>query len=533
MIRVYNTPSRQKVEFITGEPGQANIYVCGPTTYNFIHLGNARPLVFFDTVRRYLKYRGFKVIYIQNFTDVDDKIINRAGEEGIEARELADRYIKEYFKDADALNVMRADLHPRVSEHIPEIIEMVATLVEKGHAYCREGDVFFSVNSFPGYGKLSGRDLEDIMAGARVEVDARKEQPFDFALWKQAKPGEPSWDSPWGKGRPGWHIECSAMSMKYLGAGFDIHGGGADLIFPHHENEIAQSEAYSGETFVRYWLHNGFITVNKEKMSKSLGNFFIVRDILAKYPADVVRFYLLATHYRNPLDFDDTKLFEAQKAVERLANSRVMLREALSNAVSGHASDVEAELENEIGRLKSEFDEAMDDDFNTALALSAVFGMARSINKYLAMPGMKDQKTLEGVANRYDELLGVIGLRLADASASEPYVEEGHNLVGEIILSLVEFRKQARVDRDFQTGDIIRDLLMQLGVALEDSKEGSRIRFLAEPELDPIMDAIVELRGRLRAEKNFARADMLRDMLGGLGVTIIDNRDGAKWRYSN
>ena len=294
------------------------MYVCGPTTYNYIHLGNARPLVVFDTVRRYLKYRGFDVMYAQNFTDVDDKIINRAREEGVEAHELAERYIGEYFKDAEALHVKQADLHPRVSQHIPEIIEVIAALVAKGHAYVRDGDVFFAVRSFADYGKLSGRSLDDILSGARVEVDTRKEEPYDFALWKSAKPGEPSWKSPWGMGRPGWHIECSVMSTKYLGSTLDIHVGGSDLIFPHHENEIAQSEAYSGQPFVRYWLHNGFITVNKEKMSKSLGNFFIVRDILEKYSGNVVRLYLLSTHYRNPLDFDDTKLEEAGKALERI-----------------------------------------------------------------------------------------------------------------------------------------------------------------------------------------------------------------------
>lgn len=308
MIKAYNTQKRQKEELIPAEPNKVKMYVCGPTTYNFIHLGNARPLVVFDVVRRYLAYRGYEVTYVQNFTDVDDKIINRAREEGDEPLTLAARYIQEYFKDADALGVMRADLHPRVSEHIPEIIEMVETLIRKNHAYVVDGDVYFRVSSFDQYGKLSGRSLEDMLSGARVEIDERKESPVDFALWKKAKPGEPSWESPWGPGRPGWHIECSAMSMKYLGATFDIHGGGADLVFPHHENELAQSEAYSGQPFARYWLHNGFITVNKEKMSKSLGNFFIVRDILDQYPAPVVRFYLLATHYRSPLDFDDTKL---------------------------------------------------------------------------------------------------------------------------------------------------------------------------------------------------------------------------------
>ncbi|MDH7480064.1 MAG: cysteine--tRNA ligase, partial [Syntrophomonadaceae bacterium] len=305
-LRVSNTLARQKEEFISREPGKVGMYVCGPTTYNYIHLGNARPIVVFDTIRRYLRYRGYQVFYVQNFTDIDDKIINRAREENDDPASLAQRYIEEYFEDADALNVLRADVHPRVSEHLPEIREMISVLLNKGFAYRVDGDVYFDVDRFAGYGKLSGRSREEIMVGARVEVDERKRNPMDFALWKEAKPGEPAWDSPWGPGRPGWHIECSAMSLKYLGAGFDIHGGGSDLIFPHHENEIAQSEAYAGkEPFARYWLHNGFITVNQEKMSKSLGNFFLVRDIRQQFPPEVIRFYLLSTHYRSPLDFDD------------------------------------------------------------------------------------------------------------------------------------------------------------------------------------------------------------------------------------
>ncbi|HPU35217.1 MAG TPA: cysteine--tRNA ligase, partial [Bacillota bacterium] len=304
-MEIYNTLTRRKETFQPREPGKVYMYVCGPTTYNYIHLGNARPLVFFDTVRRYLLYKGYDVLYVQNFTDVDDKIINRAREEGEDPLSLARKYINEYFKDADALNVRRADRHPRVSDHMPDIVRVVEELVQKGFAYEVDGDVYFEVRKFPGYGKLSGRSLEDMQAGARVEVDSRKRDPMDFALWKAAKPGEPSWDSPWGPGRPGWHIECSVMSLKYLGPGFDIHGGGYDLVFPHHENEIAQSEAATGKPFVRYWMHNGFITVNEEKMSKSLGNFFLVRDILSRFSPEVVRFFLLSTHYRSPLDFDD------------------------------------------------------------------------------------------------------------------------------------------------------------------------------------------------------------------------------------
>ncbi|HHW42757.1 MAG TPA: cysteine--tRNA ligase, partial [Desulfotomaculum sp.] len=308
---IYNTLTKKKELFVPRQAGRVDMYVCGPTTYNFIHLGNARPLVFFDTVRRYFQYRGYRVKYIQNFTDVDDKIINRAREEGVDALALSRKYINEYFKDADALNVRRADVHPQVTGHIPEIIDLIAALMEKGAAYEVDGDVYFAISAFPEYGKLSGRTLEEMQAGARVEVDPRKKHPMDFALWKAARAGEPSWDSPWGKGRPGWHIECSAMALKYLGYSFDIHGGGFDLVFPHHENEIAQAEAATGRPFVRYWMHNGFITVNQEKMSKSLGNFFLVREILNKFPPEVVRFFLLSTHYRSPLDFDDEKMAAA------------------------------------------------------------------------------------------------------------------------------------------------------------------------------------------------------------------------------
>lgn len=505
------------------------MYVCGPTTYNYIHLGNARPLVVFDTIRRYLKYRGFDVMYVQNFTDVDDKIINRAKEEGKEASEVAERYIAEYFTDAEALHVKKADLHPRVSQHIPEIIEVVAALIEKGHAYVRDGDVFFAVSSLASYGKLSGRSLEDILSGARVEVDTRKEQPFDFALWKSAKPGEPSWESPWGMGRPGWHIECSVMSMKYLGNTLDIHGGGADLIFPHHENEIAQSEAYSDQTFVRYWLHNGFITVNKEKMSKSLGNFFIVRDILEKYPANVVRLYLLSTHYRNPLDFDDTKLEEAGKALERIRTSWLLLEEARGDARAQDKTSADQELSRELETLRAEFIMAMDDDFNTALALSHVFAMVRVINKYLAEAGPRSIMALDQATEILAEIIEVLGLEFK----SEEVSSADSGVVGEITLSLVEFRKKARQEKDYRTGDLVRDLLSHMGIVLENSKEGSRVKSESEPDLETFMASIVELRKSLRGDRNFARADQLRDCLAEQGIVVEDTREGSRWRFKD
>ena len=319
-LRVYNTLTKCKEEFVPIEAGKVKIYVCGVTPYNHPHIGNARPFITWDVIKRYLEHTGYKVYHVQNFTDIDDKIINIANAEGVTWDVIANRYIVAYFEVMDKLNIRRADIYPKVSEHMAEIITIVETLVVKGYAYVVDGDVYYSIEKFAGYGKLSGRNIEDMQAGARVDVDERKNHPMDFALWKSAKPGEPSWDSPWGKGRPGWHIECSAMSLKYLGNNFDFHGGGSDLIFPHHENEIAQSEAFVEEEqpFVRYWLHNGFITVNEEKMSKSLGNFFLVKDILEHYSPDVLRFFVLSTHYRSPLDFSDERLSEAQRSLERL-----------------------------------------------------------------------------------------------------------------------------------------------------------------------------------------------------------------------
>ena len=344
MLKVYNTMTRSKEEFKPLKEGEASIYCCGVTPYNHPHIGNARPFVTWDVIRRYLAHKGYKVRYIQNFTDVDDKIIRTANEEGVKWSDISGRYIDAYFKAMDALNVKRADIYPRVSETIPDIIAMVQKLVDKGYAYAVDnGDVFYRVEKFAGYGKLSGRKLEDMQAGARIDVDERKEHPMDFALWKAAKPGEPSWDSPWGKGRPGWHIECSTMSLKYLGEKFDFHGGGSDLIFPHHENEIAQSQACIGDehSFAQYWLHNGFITIHNEKMSKSKNNFFTVKDILAEYPGEVVRFFILQTHYRSPLDFSDERLKEAQTSLNRLAQSKGFMDELLAKTGS---SDTAKEL---------------------------------------------------------------------------------------------------------------------------------------------------------------------------------------------
>ncbi|MCL2336726.1 MAG: cysteine--tRNA ligase [Firmicutes bacterium] len=477
---IYNTQTGGKEKLVTREPGKVAIYVCGPTTYNYIHLGNARPVVFFDTVRRYFKYKGYEVLYVQNFTDVDDKIINRAREEKEEPLALAARYIKEYFRDADALNVMRADIHPLVSEHIGEIVDLVRTLVDKGYAYAVDGDVYYDVRSFAGYGNLSGRSLEDMRAGARVDVDERKHYPMDFALWKAAKPGEPAWDTPWGKGRPGWHIECSAMSLKYLGANFDIHGGGFDLIFPHHENERAQSEAATGQPFVRYWMHNGFITIAQEKMSKSLGNFFLVREILDQFKPEVVRFYLLSAHYRSLLDFDDDKLAAAGKGLERLKNSLRLLDEALAGGDPDIAVAPEAWLSGRLDELRTQFEAAMDDDFNTALATGIMFDLARDVNSFLqgekanspaGLAALKKARTL------FFDFNGVLGFLKTDGQGKillAPPEGEDESLVEELVRMIIQIRQEARQNKDWAAADRIRDQLKELGIVLEDTSSGVR-----------------------------------------------------------
>ncbi len=480
---IYNTKTGRKEELITRESGKVAMYVCGPTTYNYIHLGNARPVVFFDTVRRYLKYKGYDVLYVQNFTDVDDKIINRSREEKDDPLALAARYIEEYFRDAGALNVMRADIHPRVSEHMKEIIDMVRTLVDKGCAYAVDGDVYYDVHKFESYGSLSGRSLEDMRAGARVDVDERKRHPMDFALWKSAKPGEPAWDSPWGKGRPGWHIECSAMSLKYLGTNFDIHGGGFDLIFPHHENETAQSEAATGQPFVRYWMHNGFITINQEKMSKSLGNFFLVREILDKFKPEVVRFYLLGTHYRSPLDFDDEKLIAAGKGLERLKTSLRLLDEALGGREpDGAAPDAapDAGLAGRLDELRAQFEAAMDDDFNTALAIGIMFDLARDINSFLQGESVNTPAGIAALGKAralFYDFNGVLGILKIDAKGKillDRPDGGDDSLVEKLVQIIIQMRQEARKNKDWAAADQIRDRLKEIGIVLEDTPSGVR-----------------------------------------------------------
>ena len=473
MLKVYNTMTRRKEEFRPLKEGEVSIYCCGVTPYNAPHIGNARPFVTWDVIRRFFAAKGYQVHYIQNFTDVDDKIIRTANAEQTTWKDVADRNIKIYFHSMDALNVRRADRYPRVSETMSDIIEMVQELIDKGCAYALDnGDVFYSVEKFHGYGKLSGRKLEDMQAGARIEVDERKHHPMDFALWKAAKPGEPSWDSPWGKGRPGWHIECSTMSLKYLGKKFDFHGGGSDLIFPHHENEIAQSQACIGDdhSFAQYWLHNGFITIHNEKMSKSKNNFFTVEDILKKYPGEVVRFFILQTHYRSPLDFSDDRLKEAQTSLGRLANTQEYIKELVDKAAPSDDATA-AELVKRAAALKKEFDAAMEDDFNTALAISQMFALSKDINIYYqeVTTGVKgfDVKNFAAVQKVWDYMASILGIFEQQAAGDDGLTEK-------LMALIVAIRQEARKEKNWALADKIRDDLKDAGVVLEDTPNGVR-----------------------------------------------------------
>lgn len=459
---VYNDLTRKKEEFIPIEDGKVRFYVCGPTVYNFFHIGNARPFVVFDVFRRYLESKGYEVTYVQNFTDVDDKMIKRANEMGISTAELAEKYIAEYYDDADALRISRATVNPRATHEIDAIIEIIKTLVEKGHAYEIDGDVYFSVPSFPEYGKLSKQSLEELDAGARINVDERKNNPMDFALWKAAKPGEPSWDSPWGKGRPGWHIECSAMSTKYLGKTIDIHGGGSDLIFPHHENEIAQSECANGTQFVKYWLHNAYLLIDKEKMSKSLGNFLTVRDARQKVNPLVLRFFLLSVHYRSPLNFSQEGLEHAKAALERLNNSYTDLCFALKNRAAGGEDPA---LREAVACAKNGFTEAMDDDFNTAGAIGNIFDMVRAVNVHMTENEKIDASGLEEAKEFFEKTNVILGYLYDEEKTSGEDAE---------IDSLVAERTEARKAKNFKRSDEIRDLLAAKGIIIEDTPQGPR-----------------------------------------------------------
>ena len=475
-IQVYNTMSRKKEEFVPREPGKVGIYVCGVTPYNDPHVGNARPFVTWDVIRRFLEHEGYDVTHVQNFTDIDDKIINKANEEGVTWDVICNRYIDAYFDVMDKLNVKRAHIYPRVSEHIPDIIKTVQTLIDNGYGYVIDGDVYYRVKNFKYYGALSGRNLDDMMAGARVDVDDRKENPMDFALWKAAKPGEPSWESPWGKGRPGWHIECSTMSTKYLGNSFDFHGGGSDLIFPHHENEIAQSEGCTGcHPFVRYWVHNGFITINEEKMSKSLGNFFTVKEILAKYEPEVVRFFILNTQYRSPLDFSDARLEEDKRGLERLKTAQNNLAE-INKVIDVGPSEASLAQRETVKQIREGFLNAMRDDFNTALAISFMFSLTKEINilhKAVMTDGQKpDGKLVDQMDKLFKEMTGIIGILENTGKVLAKTADEAGE--EQIIETKIAERQAARKAKDFAKADAIRDELAAKGIIIEDTPQGVR-----------------------------------------------------------
>ena len=456
-MQIYDTMSRAKQELTPGEDGVIKIYACGPTVYNYIHIGNARPICVFDVLRRYLAYRGYKVKFVQNFTDIDDKLIKKANEEGTTVPEVAERYIAEYWKDADGLNVKHADVHPRATENIDQILNIINTLVANGHAYATdEGDVYFRTSSFSEYGKLSHQSTEDLEAGARISVGEHKEDPMDFALWKAAKPGEPFWQSPYGNGRPGWHIECSAMSRRYLGDTLDIHCGGQDLIFPHHENEIAQSECCTGKTFSRFWMHNGYINVDDRKMSKSLGNFFTVREIAEKFGYEPIRYLMISAHYRRPINYSTDVIEQCRSSLERLYTCRDNLDFAIANE-NGTDESLRAQCDVRV----EQFIKAMDDDLNTADGLAALFDLTRDINS----AQNQSRSSLEYAAEKFDELAGVLGLvynRKADEIPDE-------------IKELAEQRQAARKARNFAAADALRDKIAELGWLLEDTKDGPKL----------------------------------------------------------
>jgi len=487
-LEIYNTLSGEKEVFTPLRPGRVHMYVCGITAYDVCHVGHARSALVFDAIYRYLRYRGYEVVFVRNFTDVDDKIIKRAQEESTDSETIAERYIAAFYEDMDRLGVERPTHEPRATQFIPQMIALVKRLQEMGHAYEVGGDVYFSVSSFPGYGKLSKRNQDELMAGARVAVDPNKKDPLDFALWKASKPGEPAWPSPWGPGRPGWHIECSAMSATYLGQGFDLHGGGRDLIFPHHENEIAQSEAAYGETFARYWVHNGFVNVNQEKMSKSLGNFFTIRQVLERYQPEVLRLFLLSSHYRSPVDFSQEAMAEAERRLERLYQTLAQV-EALAGLGQTWSGPEAAELDDlreRVERLRARFEEAMDDDFNTAAAIGHLFELSRVLNRVRDSSAGRPNATAGSVliegARRLKEQAGILGLLQA--------------------LPADFFREHRRI---------------QVAVRGIDEEEVERL--------------ILE-RARARKEKNWRRADEIREALTSMSITVEDGPEGTKWRVA-
>jgi cysteinyl-tRNA synthetase len=470
-MQIFNSMSRRKEEFVPIEEGKVRMYCCGPTVYNYIHVGNARPIIMFDVLRRYLEYRGYDVTFVQNFTDVDDKIIKQSIQEGISFSQVAEKYIGEYFTDAQGLGVRPATVHPKATENMKEIIDLVSTLIEKGYAYpASNGDVYYRTLKFEGYGKLSHQPIEDLMSGARIEVNDVKENPLDFALWKAAKPGEPAWDSPWSKGRPGWHIECSAMSNRYLGKTIDIHCGGEDLQFPHHENEIAQSEAANGCEFVHYWMHNGFLNIDNKKMSKSLNNFFTVREAAAAYGYDTIRYFMLSAHYRSPLNYSADILGQCRSSLSRLRNAWQRMEELSKNGPQGEVKPEEQAVIDSFDTFRSRFDEAMDDDFNTANAVSVFFELVRAINVATAEKNQPTRAFAQQCLSMMDEFNQVLGL-IYDAPAVGKEEEESQDTGW--IEDLIAARAAAKAAKNWAEADRIRDELKEKGIILKDSKQGT------------------------------------------------------------
>ena len=461
-MKIYNTMTRKKEEFIPLTEGEVKMYSCGPTVYDYFHIGNARPFIVFDCLRRYFEYRGYKVNFVQNFTDIDDKMIKRANEEGITVKELGDRFIAEYFKDAQSLGIKKATVHPKATENIDAIIEIIKKLEEKGFAYAVNGNVYFSTKKFREYGKLSGQPMDELEAGARIDVSEEKQDVMDFVLWKNQKPGEPAWESPWGMGRPGWHIECSAMVNKYLGETIDIHSGGQDLVFPHHENEIAQSEAANEKPFAKYWMHNGYINIDNKKMSKSLGNFFTVRDISSKYDYEVIRYFMLSAHYRNPINFSDTLMEQAKSSVARVYTCIDNLEFLLTNSQDRPLNENEIEYCEKLDQFKQRFIDAMDDDLNTADAISVIFDITYCANTSLSNEGDNATLAIEKTLGLIRELGSVLGI----------FTKESSNSLDSEIEALIEKREEARKAKDFKTADEIRDKLKSMNIVLKDTPMG-------------------------------------------------------------
>ncbi|MGM0470761.1 MAG: cysteine--tRNA ligase [Bacillota bacterium] len=476
-LQIYNTLTQQKEEFRPIDEDEVKIYSCGPTVYDYFHIGNARAFIVPDILKRYLEYQGYNTLHVMNLTDIDDKMINRANEEGIKLDELADKFISAFFADVDKLNIEPADIYPKATKHISDIISLVKQLEERGYAYEVDGDVFFRVQEFADYGKLSNQELEELTSGARVEVNQAKEDPLDFVLWKKSKEDEPSWESPWGEGRPGWHIECSAMSMCYLGEQFDFHTGGVDLVFPHHENEVAQNEAAVENQVVNYWLHNGYINVDGEKMSKSLGNFFTIREILEKYDAEVLRFFLISKHYRSPINFSDAELDNAQKSLERLRNTVERLQEIIdvdqSELKSGSLAEYQ-ELEEIITAKKDKFEAAMDDDLNTALAIGSLHELAKEINKVINDSQFEVNQAAVAVLEKCYQTFNTLSKEVLGINLEQSETKVGDDsLTTELIELLLKLRSEAREEQNWALADQIRDELAELGVTLEDTPQGT------------------------------------------------------------